>query len=307
MFSFKVKAALALYVFLILCIPVGAYLASQNESKDTKTSAKEEAKPLTPITEPITKLPESTSSATKTVSLLDEITNLSNPTPESSTSSTPTTATSFGPTLNLVLSLEGRPTTQQASKVFVGITEASAGTNPQYLLSFTIDLPDSGIYEGVSLAGLNTGSQYAAVIKPTAQIAKTVKFTMLPSETELNNGAAITLNTGDLNEDNVINSADYAISKALLGTTPKSANWTAIADFNLDGIVNIIDLSYIIKNFSESGDSGVWVSPTPSTATASGSLSPTAAMLPASSSGVIKHPTGSSDGYWIWVPKEVGQ
>lgn len=260
---------LASFIFLILSIPVGAYLASQRQIIKSSAYDRTVTNPL-PTLSPLTDLTRvSTRSA-----LLEE------PTPEP----TPTSAVSFGPTLSLKLILEGRPEGKQAAKVFVGIAEGSPTSNPKYLLSFTIDLPDSGLFSGLSLAGLTAGNTYTAYIKGPAQIATASAFLMLPSETKLSSGNAITLLTGDLNDDNVINSADLALANAVYGTTPGSPNWNPNVDFNLDGVINTRDLSYIFKNFTKTGESGVWQS-TP--ATKSGGLTP----------------QGSNSGYWLWVPQ----
>lgn len=290
-FSLHIKLAIIIYVFLILTIPVGAYLVSENQSRNPKVSARQSPTSTIPVTKPITSTPSATPS------LLEAVNNLANPTetlkPKTANQdNSPTIADSFGPTLSLTLSLEGRPSDKQTSKVFVGIKDKNTSS---YILSFTIDLPASGIYNGLSLAGLTAGNQYTAVIKATAQIAKIATFNMGSGTTKLNNNQTIVLTTGDLNEDNVINSADYSISKALLGTTSASNNWNELADFNSDGVINIIDLSFITKNFGKIGDSGVWVS-TEQQEASSSTAEATASGKPAG------HPSGDS-GYWLWVPR----
>lgn len=271
--STKQKIILGLYLFLILSIPVGAYLASQKQI--FKSKASQENKISGPVTSP-----KPSSSPTPVKKSLSE-TDLQEATSAASVS--------FGPTLNLTLVLEGRPANNQASKIFIGIAEGTPATNPKYLLSFTIDLPASGIFNKLSLAGLTSGTKYSAFIKGPAQIATSSAFILNPSVNSLNDGQPLTLLTGDLNEDNVINSADYSIAKALFGTTPKSSNWNNNADFNKDGVINNIDLSYINKNFGKAGAAGVWYSPPPA------SKSATPSGNPAEGS-----PNG---GYWLWVPQ----
>ena len=276
--SLKLKLLLGLYVFLILSIPVGAYLASQRQT--TKSEAKEEKPPVTKPIEP-TQSPKNIT--------------LPSVAPKNEKSSS-TPATTFGPTLNLKLILEGRPVSKMASKIFVGIAEAAASTNISYLLSFNIDLPDSGEFEGISLAGLSAGSNYQAIIKGPAQIATSSAFTMSPTVSNLNNGQPLTLITGDLNEDNVINSADYSIAKSLYGATEGLPNWNENVDFNLDGKINSLDLSIIIKNMTKTGDSGLWIS-TPATGSAMlNDLNPMGTSATPSS-----YPSGNP-GYWLWVP-----
>ena len=281
MFStLKQKLLLGVFVFLILSIPVGAYLASQRQNPNI--SAKQDKSP-------VTKLRESTQSAS---SLLGGQPTTTTPTPKSSSS---TQATSFGPTMELKLLLEGRPIGKMASKIFIGIADATSRTNLRYLLSFNIDLPNSGEFKGISLAGLTAGTSYQAVIKGPAQIATSSAFVMAATTTNLNSGQSITLITGDLNEDNVINSADYSIAKNAFGSTPPDSHWNDNVDFNRDGIVNSADISIIIRNMAKVGDSGLWVSQIP----ASGSASLDIQSPPSSSSGATQSPR---QGYWLWVP-----
>jgi|SRR3990167_5122843 len=257
--STKQKLILGLYIFLILSIPIGAYLMSQRQT--TKSQASEKVDRNVSL--------KKTSSTTSTPSAQKKIII---PTPTATPSPTPAIASTFGPTLNFKLILEGRPTNRQGGKVFIGIAEGAPAVKPKYLVSFTVDLPDSGIFDGLSLAGLNSGTQYSAYIKPTVQIATSSAFIMSPSITKLNNDQPIKLLTGDLNEDNTINSADYAIAKSHFGTTPQSSTWNINIDFNKDGVINTVDLGFIIKNFGKSGESGVWISPPPTQATSSGGL-----------------------------------
>ncbi|QQG43114.1 MAG: dockerin type I repeat-containing protein [Candidatus Daviesbacteria bacterium] len=276
----KYKIILAVYVFLILSIPLGAYMASQQQNVSSKASDKKVTK-------------QATNSAN--LSALDALKNLSQKVATSSSldsdsgltkieESTSSSAISFGPTLNLKLILEGRPPNNQTAKVFVGIAEGSPVNSPKYLLSFTIDLPASGLFSGLSMAGLTTGTGYSAYIKGPAQIATSSAFTLNPSATDLNSGQALTLLSGDLNDDNSINSADFAIAKGLYGTTTTSNNWNDNVDLNKDGIINSADLAYIIKNLGTTGQSGVWQS------TPTGGLSQGG-------------PEASrSGGYWLWMP-----
>lgn len=268
------KILLGFYIFLVLSIPVGAYVVSSSKSQDVTTSASQD-KPVTkplPSLKPADELKQAsqkkaTSSATPT------------PTPEEKLS----TATSFGPTMNLKLILEGRPATNQAAKVFVGIATGGTPVNsPKYLLSFTLNLPATGIFEGLSLAGLTEKYQYTAYIKGPAQIATSSAFIMSPSVTKLNNDLPLNLTSGDLNEDNIIDISDINIVKAALGKNSKSVNWNDNIDLNKDGVINTIDLSIVSKNQGRVGASGVWYSKPP-VATSSG--------------------TPSSGGVWLWVPK----
>lgn len=217
---------------------------------------------------------------------------------------TPTPAgnlnTAFGPTLNVKISLEGRPAVNQTAKVFVGIAAGAPQVKPTYTLTFTVDFPASGVFNGLSLAGLNPGSSYTAYVKGPAQIDTAVSFSMSPTETNLNNGQAVELLSGDLNEDNTINSADYSIAKDLYGTTSASSNWNSRADLNSDGTVNNLDIVYINRNMGKTGSSGVWYSPPP---VSTSSATPATGSAAPPTDG-YEYPKGSSNqgGYWFWMP-----
>ena len=293
MFStFKTRLLLGVYTFIILSIPIGAYLASEAKifsskaSEDTPLSLKTTPKPTL---SPAKKLLEAAESK-----LLSESSSSAASQNQASEPASPTIANSFGPTLSLKATMEGRPASNQTTKLFVGIYQgANISSNPKFILSFSIDLPADGAYTNLSLAGLSAGSTYTALLKGSAQIAASSIFVMSPTVSNLNDGQAVNMLTGDLNDDNVINSADYSIAQRANGSTSKSANWNENADFNKDGVINIFDLSIISKNLGQTGASGVWTSPIPKVSTPSASLSqPAAGSLP-----------DASFGYWIWIPR----
>ena len=285
------RLLLAIYIFILLSIPVGAYVASQNQTpksdtkdtKETKKIVKATPKPTTPPAKDLLKSSE----------LGARIDSLTSPSPSPSPSSTETTlANTYGPTLSLKAVLEGRPSQNHTTKLFVGIVEGILSTNPKFLLSFSVNLPSSGEYGNLSLAGLNSGSRYTALLKGSAQIATSSAFTMSPTVTNLNGGEPLTLLTGDLNEDNVINSSDYSIVQKALGATSSSVKWNENADFNKDGLINTFDLGIVKKNMGKVGASGAWTSPLPQNATPSASLDTPAVGSP-----------DNNEGYWLWVPK----
>lgn len=282
--SFKEKLAFVGFFLILVSIPISFVLIKNTQI--FKSSANE-PNSLSTISQSVTSSalnPTPTPKEIPSTSPLTELNKLLqiSPTPATSTPTpTPEVNLAFGPILNIKIEPEGRPAGKYATKAFVGLANGSAQTSPTYILTFTIDFPDSGIFKGLSLAGLNPGSTYTAYIKGAAQIDTASTFTMGPTETNLNNNQAIILTTGDLNEDNTINSADYTIAKSLYGTTKNSPNWNERADFNLDGIINNLDIAYIIKNFGKTGASSTWQS-TPPQATSSG--------------------TPAQGGYWLWIP-----
>lgn len=265
--SLRMRIILGIYIFIIISIPIGAYLASEQTIFKGKAQEKKT----------ITKPPSSPkASPAKNLNDLSE-----------GTEDKESIATSFGPTLSLKVALEGRPKDKQSGKLFVGIIEGLVSLNPKFLLSFTIDVPAGGEYSGLSLAGLTPGTRYSALLKGPAQIASASAFIMTPTVSNLNSGDTIALLTGDLNEDNTINSQDYSIAQKAQGSTSKSSNWNENADFNKDGTVNAFDLAIITKNFGKIGDSGPWTSPIPTKEASK-------------SAGLVTPP--NSGGYWFWLP-----
>lgn len=291
--TFKQRLFLGIFIFILLSIPMGAYIASQFQTIETDTKDENTKKQTVKTTPKPTASPAKTSPAKQ---LLDSSADLT-PTPEPTPSLTPAVTASFGPTLSLKVTLEGRSQENQATKLFVGIVEGVLAQNPRFLLSFTVDLPSSGQYSGLSLAGLNPGSRYSTLLKGSAQIATSSSFLMSPTVTNLNEGQPVTLLSGDLNDDNIINSADYSIAKKAISATNNSSNWNENADLNKDGVINGFDLAIITKNIGRSGASGAWTSPLPQLATPSAGLTEPAVGSPSGA------PTPDSEGgYWLWIP-----
>lgn len=268
---------------LIILIPVTSFVISYRARTQTKAKASQtdKSKPV-----PNTLPGELTSPLEDLKKNLEGSKSAATSTSTKSTSDSGSAAITFGPTLNLKLSIEGRPVSNQSTKLFLGIAQGNPAQNPSYLLTFTVDVPQSGVYQGVSLAGLTVGDTYTAYLKGQAQITAQKEFIMNSSVTDL---ATVSLTTGDLNEDNIIDTIDYDIAQAAVGATSTSSKWNPLIDFNLDGIINIFDVSIILKHIGTTGDSGPYIS------------------TPATQSGILKKSNiggpGNTEGYWFWVPK----
>lgn len=295
-------AAFIGFIIVIFSIPLGFYLVRQRQDLNSNAAAPKVVKPTpvtkpkeVPATSPLDELDKLSSSAA--ASLTAALTPTPSPTPAIGVSNV-----NFGPTLDFKITTEGRPEGKQASKVFVGIAPgATVSAQPKFLLSFTVDVPDSGLFSGLSLAGLDQSSIYTAYIKGPGQIDNAATFSISPATTNLNGGQPLTLLSGDLNEDNTINSADYAIAKSQMGKTSADKDFNSRADFNGDGVINNLDVAFVIKNFGKTGISGTWYSPIPpasssATPAASASGSPTDNIIPDTASS-------SAGGYWLWVPQ----
>lgn len=240
-------------------------MASQNQNPNASAQKLSENRTITKF-EP--------SPRSKVQSLLNDLT----PSPSPSE----TVPDSFGPIMDFILLLEGRPAGKQAAKIFVGIAEGAIVNKPNYLLQFTVDLPEDGKYPNLSLSGLTSGNTYSAYLKGPGQIATSSAFVMSSFTTHLNDGRPLKAFSGDLNDDNTINDADLNLIKSILGTTSASANFNSNADFNRDSIINSLDLSLVTKNMTKTGDSGVWLSEPPQPGGGGGG--------------------DSGQGYWLWVP-----
>lgn len=279
---------------LIILIPAGSFLASQRFKAQNASKASSDLNLGKTVTQP-KEVPKD--------SPLSELQSMTNP--SSSPTSTGTGSSGnlslTGPTLAFKLNIEGRPTTKQSTKLFIGIAQGEVTVKPEYLLSFSIDVPDSGSFSGLSLAGLNQFDTYTAYLKGSSQIATSSAFVVKPTMTDLGN---IRMTTGDVNEDNVINSADYSIVKNALGSVPSSENWNINNDFNLDNVINNFDIAYVVKNFGQTGSSGPWYSRPPSTpiASQSGTLQALSIGGPEEASSEASS-SGATGGYWMWIPR----
>jgi hypothetical protein len=208
------------------------------------------------------------------------------------------------------LSIEGRPKTQQQEpKLFVGLASGQSTTNPQYLLSFTVDASASGQpKELLPLSGLTTGDTYTAYLKGQATLSTASTFTVKPNTADL---GTVQLLVGDLNDDNVIDQQDKDLFMKSYGARSGSEKWNPIYDFNLDGVLNAADLAFITKNMNKTGSSGQWGSKLPASATASASPVATSAgslleeelqASPTSSPQGGPREIPGQKGYWMWVP-----
>lgn len=286
------KVFLAVFIVIIIAIPVGAYFLSTKQEENTQSKTSDRT------------IGEATKSAKSSEKGTKQLEKVSQPSTQPTPSATPSQAVAFGPTMDFTVALEGRPVTYQVAKLFVGISKGQKVAKPTYLLIYSVDLPGDGQYKGLSLAGLTAGTEYTAYLKGPSQLDSGVTFNMASTVTNLNGGGtAILLLSGDLNDDNVVNSADFSIASSRFGTNENSANWNSNIDFNRDGVINTIDISIIIKNFGKTGDSGP-VTSTPGTATSSGQLKlPVGGPDEATSSIQPPNPPTQKRGYWLWVPE----
>lgn len=285
----KEKVLVGSIVALIILIPAGSFLISQRfkAQQATTNSANRDLKLGNTITQP-KEVPN------------DSPLNSLNPSAKPSTDSGSSLSLT-GPNLAFKLNLQGRPSAKQSTQLFVGIAQGEVTAKPQYLLSFNINIPDSGTFSGLSLAGLSQFETYTAYLKGTSQIATSSAFMVKPTTTDI---GTIQLLTGDVNEDNIINSADYSVVKSALGSIPGATNWNANLDFNLDNMINNFDIAYIFKNFGLTGASGPWYSRPPATpvSSQSGTLKPFNIGGPAEATSEASN-SSSIGGYWMWVPK----
>lgn len=295
--------ALVGFLILVAAIPFGMLLVKQSQIFSSKAAGPQVA----PIIPQVATTPKEVP-ATSPMGALEKYLSTAAATIAPSATPTPapasTAAVSFGPTLDFTINIEGRPNGHEAiNNIFVGIAPgATSSARPNFLLSFTVNVGDSGKYSGLSLAGLDPSSIYTAYIKGPGQIDSAATFSLGPAVTKLNGGQPITLLSGDVNDDDTVNTADYGIVKGLLGKKTGDPDFNPRADFNGDGIINILDLAYITKNFGKTGVSGPWYSPVPTPPPlATSSANPAGAALNPQESTSTDSGT-PAHGYWVWVP-----
>lgn len=299
------RIIIAVVVILTLLIPTGAYVLSlryktQSNAQEYKfpvTSPKAEATTSSKLQDALDRLNQSSSKSSTGATAGTQTTT------ETGTDSTTDSQLILGPSLGFSVILQGRPLDNQTTKAFLGIAAGTPTTRPTYLLSFMVNIPASGAFDGISLTGLETGQTYTAYLKGDAQIATSSSFVVKATPTNL---AALNLLTGDVNEDNVIDNLDYNLVKAAVGTNPSSQKWNALYDFNMDNVINSWDLNIILSNLGKIGASGAWYSYTPiATASAQTTSLLTKPNTGSESSeitpGTVKANQGKP-GYWMWVP-----
>lgn len=288
-------------IAITILIPSGAYVLSLRMK--TQSSAQEYNLPVTS--------PKAEATAS---SELQEALNRLSQTASSNSSDTQTTTDDgtdgsglsdsqliLGPTLGFSLLLQGRPLDNQSTRAFLGIAAGTPTTRPTYLLSFMVNVPASGAFDGVSLSGLETGQTYTAYLKGESQIATASSFTVKATPTNL---SVLNLITGDVNEDNVIDNTDYNLVKGAIGSSPSSSKWNPIYDFNMDSIINSWDLNIVLANIGQIGASGAWYSYSPiASGSASLNTSPTVGSVSSEITfGTQNFLPENKRGYWMWIP-----
>lgn len=304
----KHKIILATLGFLLLTIPISAFIISYRLRATVDSKANSDLSVQDLSIKPIVDNP------TPEKTLLDQLKeDLASPTPtpeqqDSSTEKTTAdsaveeggTTLNLGPMLTFNIKKESVAKDRQAEpKIFVGIATGQATKNPQYLLSFTVEVvADGSPKEDLSIAGLTVGDTYTAYIKSQTSLTASTTFSAKPTTTNL---GTVNLLVGDINEDNLIDQKDRDILMKAYGSRPGSTNWNEIADFNWDQVINAADLAYITKNMNKDGASGVWRSTPTSTATPSASPSG-GGPKPSDVGGPRDIEPIRGNGYWMWVP-----
>lgn len=302
----KHKIILASLVFLVVIIPLASFIIAYRFKAQLNSQASENK---TPTIEDLSLRPI-VDNPTPRKSLLEQLQedlDASDSADEESNDilTSGGTTLNLGPTMNFKLNIEGRPKSmQQEAKLFVGLASGQAKTNPQYLLSFTVEASSSGEpKELLPLSGLSVGETYTAYLKGQTTLVASSTFTVKPTTANL---GTINMLTGDLNDDNAITQLDKDILMKSYGAREGSSKWNPLADLNLDGVVNTADLAFITKNMNKDGASGPWGSKLPASATASatpsGSLNLDESTPSASPQGGPRDIPSGQNGYWLWVP-----
>lgn len=145
--------------------------------------------------------------------------------------------------VNLKLDLEGRVAANKNNRV-VRLTIEETG----YTTTGTTD--GAGDALNISLGQLNLGN-YTLRVKPSGYLSKTFPLNVTTSGAYTVDFGTTPFLAGDVSivEDDVINSLDYA---KLLINFFKEGVTIDLFDFNGDGVINGIDFSYMLRNWTRS-------------------------------------------------------
>lgn len=143
-------------------------------------------------------------------------------------------------TITLKIALQGR-TNQNASGITLNVY--SAGTSNLAFQNTNLSTDPNGNVS-VDATGLLIGTKYDFLFKVPIFLSQKLSGAMFTSPLSLDFGIA---KSGDLNNDNIVNSLDFS---SLNGNWLKNA---PSADINGDGIVNSIDFSLMNGNWLVTG------------------------------------------------------
>jgi len=114
--------------------------------------------------------------------------------------------------------------------------------------------PTNGNFAGVIDVKENLISgTYLVRIKSPGYLTRFVPGNQIITSGQENILPSVSLVTGDINGDNVLNTLDYSLLQGCYGTTNKnrcSNDTRQLADLNDDGSVNVIDLNIFLREFS---------------------------------------------------------
>lgn len=112
-----------------------------------------------------------------------------------------------------------------------------------------IDSDQNGVYSG-TISNINQGN-YDILIKGWVHLQKKFPGVTLNPGANNQNWSDIELRAGDIDGNNLINPLDVT---KVFNDYPQNTTEGDIADLNLDGKVNAIDIGLIIKNYLQQGD-----------------------------------------------------
>lgn len=139
---------------------------------------------------------------------------------------------------------------------FNSIVEATVDLKTYYSEEFvaTMHLKDwsesDSEYASYSMTGVHSG-EYIAETKRPGYLTYYKKISLTDNAVDL---GSVTLIPGDVNGDNVVNSADATIISNLLGTEYGNENYSVFADINGDKIINSADLSLVNANLNKNSN-----------------------------------------------------
>jgi len=150
---------------------------------------------------------------------------------------------------------------KQGQNVTITIAVLNNGTTTEsFPVEINLETSMIGTLQVDSLAAGNSQTltlEWNTTSAPTGRHTITATIELMPGDTDPANNAmnkpiTILSTTGpstDLDGDGKVDLKDIAIVAAAFGTKDGDARWNAIADVNLDGVVNMTDLGLVARDF----------------------------------------------------------
>jgi len=165
-------------------------------------------------------------------------------------------------TLNISLSMQGRPSYPSDSRGSAGIADlyVREGSGDKVLIADDLTVAGDGTATNIALSGLSVGPTYDFLLKGYIHLTTLKEKVLEEGINSINFGKLL---AGDINttRDDQVNSIDNDVFLTQVVNSwnsaqpcPDNALECRLGDFNLDSMVNSIDYDIIFSNWGETGN-----------------------------------------------------